>query len=229
MPKKRGRQTAKLSPPEEGSYIVEGLQPLAVDVSTISLDPKNARQHGDADLAAIAGSLQKYGQRKPLVVNRTSGVIIAGNGTYTAAVDKLGWSQIAVVFVDDDANTATGYAIADNRTAELSKWDDDRLAEAIAMLQCQDEDFAELLQLDDLLPKDSSDEGGAQIPVVFGVTIDCKSEAVQKQVYQLLVPTPRSSCKPCELQKRSRFCNSSSQLTKAIQCFCNSSELEPAA
>ncbi len=56
------------------------------------------------------------------------------------------------------------------------------------MLQCQDEDFAELLQLDDLLPKDSSDEEGeAQIPVVFGVTIDCKSEAVQQQVYQLLV------------------------------------------
>jgi len=35
-----------------------------------------------------------YGQRKPVVVNRRTGIIEAGNGTLEAAV-SLGWSHLA--------------------------------------------------------------------------------------------------------------------------------------
>lgn len=101
--------------------IVESLRPLAVPIDTVHLDPANART-GHA-LDRIAASLQQYGQRKPIVVNRNeSNKIEAGNGTWQAA-KSLGWSHIAVVFVEDDPQTAVGYGIADNRLGDLSTWD----------------------------------------------------------------------------------------------------------
>ena len=106
--------------------IIEQLQQLAVDIKSIKIDPDNARV--GHDIGSISKSLELYGQRKPVVVNRKTGEIEAGNGTYQAAV-QLGWSEIAVVFVDDDRRTHIGYAIADNRLTDKSKFDAPKLAE----------------------------------------------------------------------------------------------------
>jgi len=56
-------------------------------------------------------------------------IVIAGNGTLQAA-KKLGWSQIVVSYVPADWSfeQARAYALADNRTAELGEWDNDKLA-----------------------------------------------------------------------------------------------------
>ena len=109
------------------SYIAESLRPLAVPIDSLHEDPANARIGHDVERIAL--SLKQYGQRKPIVVNRLQqGKIEAGNGTYRAA-KQLGWSLVAVVFVDDDPATAAGYGIADNRVGELSRWDTDVLRE----------------------------------------------------------------------------------------------------
>jgi DNA modification methylase len=54
-------------------------------------------------------------------------IVRAGNGTVQAA-KALGWSEIAAVVIDDDNATASQFAIADNRTAELAEWDPDVLS-----------------------------------------------------------------------------------------------------
>lgn len=102
--------------------IIPPLLPLAVSVDSLAPDPKNARKHNARNLKAIEYSLATYGQRKPVVVNRRTGQLEAGHGTLEAA-RALGWDQIAAVMVDDDAKTAVGYGIADNRSAELGQWD----------------------------------------------------------------------------------------------------------
>lgn len=109
------------------SHIAESLRPLAVPIDSLHEDPANARIGHDVERIAL--SLKQYGQRKPIVVNRLQqGKIEAGNGTYRAA-KQLGWSHVAVVFVDDDPATAAGYGIADNRVGELSRWDTEVLRE----------------------------------------------------------------------------------------------------
>ena len=108
-------------------YITESLRALAVPIDSLHEDPANARV--GHDVTRIAASLKAYGQRKPIVANRTQdGKIEAGNGTYRAA-RQLGWSHVAVVFVDDDPATAAAFGIADNRVAEFSRWDEDVLRE----------------------------------------------------------------------------------------------------
>ena len=50
-----------------------------VAIESLELDPNNARKHSKRNLDAIAASLEKFGQRKPIVIH--NGVVIAGNGT----------------------------------------------------------------------------------------------------------------------------------------------------
>lgn len=108
------------------SHIAEQLRPLAVPIGDLQFDPANARKHPDANLEAIKGSLAAYGQRRPAVANRRTGHVEAGNGMLQAAL-LLNWTHLAVIYVDDDPATAAGFAIADNRTAELADWDKDAL------------------------------------------------------------------------------------------------------
>ncbi|MCI0657681.1 MAG: ParB N-terminal domain-containing protein, partial [Acidobacteria bacterium] len=54
---------------------------------------------GDANLEAIAGSLARFGQAEPLVVQRGTNRVIAGNGRLVA-MKKLGWTECDVVELD---------------------------------------------------------------------------------------------------------------------------------
>ena len=116
---------------------------MKISITDLSLDPKNARKHSARNLEAIAASLEKFGQRKPIVVHR--GVVLAGNGTLEAA-KSLGWTEIEVAEVpeDWDNDTAKAYALADNRTAELAEWDESELAKQLLELQDADWDITEL-------------------------------------------------------------------------------------
>ncbi|MBX3465443.1 MAG: ParB N-terminal domain-containing protein [Planctomycetes bacterium] len=129
---------ARKNTPPDLSHIVEPLRPLAVPVADLNPDPANARIHPDRNLATITASLRVYGQRKPLVVRREGMVVEAGNGTLEA-IKRLGWTHVAVVLVDDDPLTATGYAIADNRTSELAAWDEAALGPLLAELKAAEE------------------------------------------------------------------------------------------
>ena len=107
--------------------IIESLRSLAVPIDSLQGLTGNPRR-GDVD--AVAASLSRFGQRKPIVVRKDDGTIIAGNHTWQAA-KKLGWSEIAVAYVGDDDVTAQAYALADNRTAELGDYDDELLKDLI--------------------------------------------------------------------------------------------------
>ena len=132
--KRRSQKAAAGRKECEFPWIAETLRPLAEPLDGLIPDKKNAREHGEANLAAIAVSLRQFGQRKPIVANRRGGIIEAGNGLFLAA-RSLGWTHLAVVWVEDDPTAATGFSLADNRTAELAAWNDAILAELIGELE----------------------------------------------------------------------------------------------
>lgn len=97
-----------------------------VKLTTLKPDPDNVRLHGQESIDAIVASLRAYGQMKPIVVRNN--VVIAGNGTLAAA-KELGWKEITIVRADHlSKNQAKAYAIADNKTSDLSMFDYERLA-----------------------------------------------------------------------------------------------------
>lgn len=108
-----------------------------VSMDSLKMDDKNARKHSARNIAAIATSLKTFGQQRPLVVWQD--MIIAGNGTYTAA-KEIGWQEILVHRVPDEwsKTKARAYAIADNRTSDLASWNDERLLSALKTIKQQE-------------------------------------------------------------------------------------------
>jgi site-specific DNA-methyltransferase (adenine-specific) len=109
-------------------------------LDSLTCDPANVRKHDQRNLDAIKGSLQRFGQQHPIIVDG-DGIIRAGNGRYMA-MRALGWSECDIVRTALKGAEATAFAIADNRTAELATWDDEALAQQLAALQIEDEELA---------------------------------------------------------------------------------------
>jgi len=108
---------------------------LSVKVSDLTLDPNNARKHGEKDLAAIVASLEQFGQQTPIVVT-SDNIVIKGNGTLMAAM-KLGWTHVEAIRTNLTGEQITAYAIADNRTSDLSEFDNEKLLELLQGLDDQ--------------------------------------------------------------------------------------------
>ena len=161
-----------------------------VPVDSLSADPANARKHPERNLETIVASLRRFGQQKPIVVDR-NGIVRAGNGTLEAA-RRLGWDTVAVVETDLNGVEATAYAIADNRTAELAEWDDDVLAATLNSLALEDGlldaagfDEDELEKLLPSVADDFSDDKSSDA-TVFEIVVVCKDESDQENVYNMI-------------------------------------------
>lgn len=112
------------------------LRVVCVPVDSLHTDPSNARRHGEASIDAIAASLQRFGQQKPIVID-AAGVVIAGNGTLEAA-RRLGWKTVSAVRSGLGGVERVAYSIADNHTAELSEWDRPTLLKLLGAMDSLD-------------------------------------------------------------------------------------------
>ena len=136
------------------SKVLTGGTVEQVDISTLILDPANARKHDKRNVESIENSLKAFGVQGVLAVVDADGIVRAGNGRVIAA-RNIGMTTAPVFKSPLRGVQAVAYAIADNRTSELAEWDDDVLRETLAALQ-NDESIDELVtgfseeEIDDL-------------------------------------------------------------------------------
>lgn len=175
--------------------IAEPLLSLATPVMNLTELPGNPRR-GDID--AIARSLRVFGQRKPVTARVTghdeegnpTGYVTAGNHTLQGARDKLEWTHIAVVWIEEDETTANAWALADNRLSEIGSNDADELATMLARIAEEDDDlFAATAYTDDDLAKmldtnlpPPGDAETLDMPQQWGVMVDCDDESMQVEL-----------------------------------------------
>ena len=117
-----------------------GMEVVTVNLGELNPDPENPRTHDERNLASIRASLESYGQVEPLVVQKSSMMIIAGNGRATA-MKEIGWEQASVALIDCDDDTARRLSIALNRSGELAGWDESILAQHLKELSTIDHSF----------------------------------------------------------------------------------------
>lgn len=85
---------------------------------------RNARAHGEDDIAALMESIRIFGFRDPIGVWGPKNIIVEGHGRLMAA-KRLGLPEVPVIRLDDMSDEERrAYALAHNRTAELSRWDE---------------------------------------------------------------------------------------------------------
>jgi DNA modification methylase len=98
---------------------------------------RNARTHSPEQVAKIAASMSEFGFTNPILVEESTGEIIAGHGRLAAAM-KLGLKKAPVIPLShlSDAQRRA-YVLADNKLAELAGWDHALLAEEMRALDVE--------------------------------------------------------------------------------------------
>lgn len=132
-----------------------------VPLDTLVPDPDNTRIHPEENLQAIQWSLEKFGQVLPLVVHAESQIVVGGNGT-VRAMERLGWTDAAVVLYTGTLEEARALSIALNRTGDLAEWDEEGLSKALIELHELGFNHEELgfstEDLDEMSPVDAEGE-----------------------------------------------------------------------
>lgn len=105
-------------------------------IKSLKPDHKNARRRTDRSSQLIQESLQRYGAARSIVIDEENR-ILAGNGTVDGA-KAAGIQNVRIIETDGDEIIAIkrtnlseeqkiGLALADNRTSDLSEWDQEML------------------------------------------------------------------------------------------------------
>ena len=109
-------------------------------ISEIHPYEKNPR-FNDAAVDAVAKSIQEFGWRSPIVVDKDM-VIVCGHTRLKAAI-KLGLTEVPVhIAADLTPEQIQAYRIADNKTGEIAEWNYDLLPVELRELQGADFDLS---------------------------------------------------------------------------------------
>jgi ParB family chromosome partitioning protein len=162
-----------------------------VDVKQIKLYPGNARK-GDID--DIASSIDENGFYTPLVVQKSTNFILVGNHRYRAAVERLGYAELPVVYLDVDDVRAKKIVLVDNKTSDDADYDKDAL---IALLESLDGDLegtgfdedelAELLaEVEDGDDDPADSEHEEEYGEVFELIVTLTDASAQEELFERL-------------------------------------------
>lgn len=138
-------------------------------ISDLKSDHKNARRRTDRSSDLIKESLQRYGAARSIVIDEENR-ILAGNGTIDGAkaagirrvriIESEGDEVIAVRRSGLSEEEKVGLALADNRTSDLSDWDQEmlrRLSEEHDISPWfEQDDLDELLAVTELEPEEGN-------------------------------------------------------------------------
>lgn len=103
-----------------------------LSISEITPYENNAR-YNDHAVEAVANSIQEYGFKNPIILDKNN-VIIAGHTRYLAA-KKLDLKEVPCIIADDlTPDQVKAFRIADNKTGELADWNFDLLEKEIKEL-----------------------------------------------------------------------------------------------
>ena len=138
-------------------------------INTLYSDHKNARKRTDQSAKLIEESLKRYGAARSIVIDEDNR-ILAGNGTIEGAkaaglknvriIETDGTEVIAVRRTGLTEDEKVGLALADNRTSDLSDWDQEMLRKLSEEHDLEpwfdQDDLDELLAVTELEPEEGN-------------------------------------------------------------------------
>ena len=161
-----------------------------LNITDVHPHPLNVRE---GDIGAIIESLKSHGQYRPIVVQKSTGLILAGNHTWKAA-NTLGWKTIDVVEVDVDDDEAVRILLVDNRTNDLATYDKFGLADLLSTLSKTEQSLAgtgfsgddldDLMKdiMEDPMEMPELDTSEQMSGLSYRIVIDCANEFEQESL-----------------------------------------------
>lgn len=104
-----------------------------VRISEIKMYSRNAKKHDEKQIAAIAKSIEQFGFRQPIVLDKNNEIVI-GHGRFQAA-KSIGLETVPCEYADDLSDAEIkALRLADNKLNE-SPWDFQLVDDELAVLQ----------------------------------------------------------------------------------------------
>jgi hypothetical protein len=91
---------------------------------------KDNPRKNKAAIKHVAESIKRFGFASPIIARAADKMIIAGHTRYEAAKD-LGLDKVPVRYLDLDPADSKLLALADNKTAEVADWDEEKLEQVM--------------------------------------------------------------------------------------------------
>jgi ParB-like chromosome segregation protein Spo0J len=167
-----------------------------VPIDAVRPHPENPRR---GDVAAITDSIKHNGFVGSLIVQRSSGHILAGTHRWKAA-QAAGLKEVPVMWVDVNNDHARRILLADNRTSDKADYDDASLIELLKRASEEtgldgtvytDDDLNDLIaraeeveEAPQKLPKLSSGGGGGGVS--YNVTVYTGNPEAQQTLIEML-------------------------------------------
>jgi ParB-like chromosome segregation protein Spo0J len=102
---------------------MEQLKIEYIELSKLKPYERNARRHTEVDLRTIKNSIEAFGMCDPIGIWSDQNIVVEGHGRLMA-LKEMGHTEAPCIRLDhlsDDERKA--YALAHNKTAEMSQWD----------------------------------------------------------------------------------------------------------
>ena len=116
------------------------MEQLKKEIKTIpigEIKPYEGSHNTDAVVDMLKQSLQQFGIQQPISVDKDK-VIVTGNAVYRAAL-ALGFKEMPCVVLEDlSEEEIRQYRIADNKTSEFAKWNEEKLRKELTCIQKPD-------------------------------------------------------------------------------------------
>jgi ParB-like chromosome segregation protein Spo0J len=151
---------------------------------------ENNPRKNDEAVDYVANSIKEFGFKVPIIVDKEN-VIVTGH-TRLKAAQKLGLKEVPVIYADDlTEEQVKAFRIADNKVAEFSTWDLEKLdleLEELEDINIDMSDFGILenedLNIDDEIErKDLSENFEAE----NSIEVKCKNEEEVEKLYNELI------------------------------------------
>lgn len=91
-------------------------------ISKLKPFPKNPRKHPQKEINLLVKNIEKFGFTNPILVQKSTGYIIAGHARVKAA-EKAGYKSVPVISWDVNDEDAMAHMIGDNFIQMMSEWD----------------------------------------------------------------------------------------------------------
>lgn len=153
---------------QKNENAVEGLRIEYLSVGALKPAERNARKHTESDVQAIVESIKEFGFSDPIGIWGGANIIVEGHGRLLAA-QRLGMTEVPCIRLDhltDEQRRA--YALAHNKTAELSDWD-------FSALEAELDDLKDAFNL-----------------AAFGFDVNAEPEVHEDDYEPVLPETPRA-------------------------------------
>lgn len=163
---------------------MENLKIEYLPVESLKPYEKNARRHEEADVQTIVNSIREFGFDDPIGVWGDENLIVEGHGRLLAA-KQLGMDNVPCIRLDhltDEQRRA--YALAHNKTAEMSAWDWGLLdSELDGILDIDMSDFGFGLENGD---NETVERKEVDFVETVSVVIDCEDEEEAEEIFEKL-------------------------------------------